>query len=161
MKYPQINTVVIRSSDTSKKYWVSEVDADLGRVLIRTIEENDVQHDDYQDYWVNVHELVFDKKSIQHVRKAFDDRLMAYSQLSHQDLSNIIWFDRIFRGTSDSNLAWIELENRFNKELLPYKPSREFKEEINALTSLGAIMKDNTIHYDGEIVGEVVTEHTD
>lgn len=102
-----------------------------------------------------------EEKQIKPTRITFDGKRINYSELSQQHLSNIIWFNQIFH-KRNSPLEKEELNKRFDGERLPYKPSREFPQEIQLLKNMGCITEDdNLICYEGEVIGEVVDSFDD
>jgi hypothetical protein len=83
-----------------------------------------------------------------------------FKEVTHDHLSNIYWFNKICNGYDDSYLKFIldEIKERFNGELLPYRPQWQFKNEINHLQLYGHFRwnEEKTkaeIIYRGEIIG--------
>ena len=94
-------------------------------------------------------------------RITFDGRAIKYSNLEHQHLSNIYWFNTIHhnRGRYYDVSLMEELDNRFKGKILSYKPLKRFKGEIDGLRRIGCILKNNNqelIIFNGNIVGEII-----
>jgi hypothetical protein len=94
-------------------------------------------------------------------RITFDGRAIKYSNLKHQHLSNIYWFNTIHHGRGryfDTALV-NELDKRFKGKILDYKPLKNFVGEIDSLRRSGYLKttKDGReiIIYKGEKVGEI------
>jgi len=95
-------------------------------------------------------------------RSTYDGRVIDYSNLSQQHLSNIIWFNKIFWNDDESPLEKEELNKRFEGKRLPYKPSKEFEDEIKYLEAIGCIKEKNgkeLIWFDGAVIGEIVDNY--
>lgn len=95
-------------------------------------------------------------------RSTYDGRVIEYSNLSQQHLSNIIWFNKIFWNDDESPLEKEELNKRFEGKRLPYKPSKEFEDEIKYLEAIGCIKEKNgkeLIWFDGAVIGEIVDNY--
>jgi hypothetical protein len=60
----------------------------------------------------------------------YDGRHVDENDITHQHLSNIYWFEKIFNRASR---ALVILQKRFNGQILPYRPKFEFKDEISYL----------------------------
>lgn len=80
--------------------------------------------------------FISDEKYIEKVWRTFSGALIPASQLSHQHLSNIIHYYNIIIGR-DHKFAIQELVTRFGGVMLPYRPTIDFRSEINALVELG------------------------
>jgi hypothetical protein len=76
------------------------------------------------------------------------------SEIDHQHLSNIIWFDKIFKCFNNIGSVYLELLNRFNNELLPYKPL-PITNEIMNLRELNMVDKHNNIIFENKIIGNL------
>ena len=89
--------------------------------------------------------------------RTFYGRKIEIKNLSHQHLSNIIWYyklvvcDDVYPPIKD------ELKNRFGDICLPYYPLHSFTSEIDALFSFGYITNkhDSDIIVDGKWVGRL------
>jgi len=81
------------------------------------------------------------------------------NELSHQHLSNIIWYYKLILNYNfDINHEiYNELNNRFGGICLPYKPLHSFVFEINRLFELGYITNklNSDIIVDGKWVGKL------
>ena len=95
-----------------------------------------------------------------------DGRVVPIKDLTHQHLSNIYWYHKIFQDIKGMpvhvldnicHMTEFHLQQRFNGEKLSYLPHFTF--EIDWLNSLNLI-KQNTI-YDkwGHEIGKVLTEN--
>ncbi len=96
----------------------------------------------------------------------FDGRKIKFEELDHQHLSNILWFNEVFRGINryNSTLQFelgMELQRRFNGNRLPWKPL-PIPNEINQLHRKGLIDKEgniigsrDTLSKEGQIIGSV------
>jgi hypothetical protein len=93
-------------------------------------------------------------------RKTFDNRVIDYSELTQQHLSNIIWFEIIIHNRDADKDAWFELVSRFDNEVLPYRPDPNFIQEFDYLMGMGFLEKklngEYNIKYKGVIVGEIM-----
>lgn len=87
------------------------------------------------------------------------------SDLDHQYLSNIIWFNEVFHGVNRNDRVQfelsVELHRRFNGNRLPWKPLPVL-EEVEYLRKMGFITDDgdiignkNTGFFEGEIIGNI------
>ena len=89
----------------------------------------------------------------------FDGREIPLSQLSHQHLSNILYFFDIFHG-DEPVLIREELEKRFGGLQLPYYPMITFRNEIQGLVyrgyTTGGLNADIVV--DGRWIGRVKYE---
>lgn len=64
----------------------------------------------------------------------FQGKSESISEMDHQHISNIIWYNRIIiKDRSQLRMFSDELNARFNGELLPYNPHHKFKNEIKWL----------------------------
>ena len=78
-------------------------------------------------------------------------------------MSNVYWFLRIVHNTPKEALADIQkkMDERFNGQLLPYRPHVKFEQEIQFLKEKGMLSEIHESHYaiiwNGEIVGEIWT----
>lgn len=80
----------------------------------------------------------------QAVRGTFDGRWLMYSELTHQHLSNIMWFNKLIWEDPDLDMYAVkEIKTRFNSKLLPYAPLHRFEGEIDILYAKGYITNKN------------------
>ena len=94
-------------------------------------------------------------------RITFDGRKIKYSNLEHQHLSNIYWFNTIHHGREHDydGALLVEIDERFKGEILSYKPLKEFTGEIEELRRLGFVEKKDgkeVIFYKGKEVGKII-----
>lgn len=61
------------------------------------------------------------------------------SELDQQHLSNIYWFNKILHGI-ETDFIKSELEERFNGQLLEYRPHISYKAEIQMLQERGYLI---------------------
>lgn len=82
------------------------------------------------------------------------------SELSHQHLSNIVWYFELVLGSGFSFMPQIqyELDTRFGGIKLPYQPMISFTHEIQALKRYGYTTGEPNadIMVDGKWVGKIV-----
>lgn len=93
-------------------------------------------------------------------RMTFYGRAIDYSDLSHQHLSNIMWFNEILLSrwcNSEDPYAIYELNNRFGGIRLPYKPMHSFVAEVDSLLRRGYITNttESDVIVDGKWVGKL------
>jgi len=91
----------------------------------------------------------------------FDGRRADFTSVSHQHLSNTVWFLRVLWG-EENPVGLKALEERFEGELLPYRPKKEFQREIAMLREKGLLTTVKTVSgetelivWKGEIIGEI------
>lgn len=94
-------------------------------------------------------------------RFTFDGRLIKYSNLEHQHLSNIYWFNTVLHGHEhDYDEALLaELDKRFKGEMLSYKPLKRFPAETFLLKAKGFVVEEDgreVIYFNGKEVGEII-----
>jgi len=99
-----------------------------------------------------------------HVWTTFQGKPLTVSEMDHQHLSNIYWFHLIFW---ERKMQWAidEIENRFNGQILHYRPHIKFEAEIKFLEERGLIrwtteendplMKTGVISFRGQIIGAI------
>lgn len=80
--------------------------------------------------------FISNEKYIEKQWKTFSGALIPASQMSHQHLSNIHYYFKIFFNRTHA-FAFKQLEERFNGELLPYRPTIDFRSEIEGLVEFG------------------------
>lgn len=104
------------------------------------------------------------------VRVTFYGKEIKYKDLTHQHLSNIIWFNRINNGRftlstieesmRDSIDEHKEIDERFGSIILPYKPLISFPAEIDALKDNGYLQPidehNSDIFIEGRWIGKVI-----
>ena len=98
--------------------------------------------------------------------KTFQGKTASFNTIDHQHLSNCYWFAKIIFGYEETDLHLIEisnkLEERFNGQLLPYRPHVNFKMEIDELNKKGFLRYDNNnsnriiIHNGNYEIGEIL-----
>lgn len=93
--------------------------------------------------------------------KTFSGEMFDFSELTHQHLSNVYWYNLII-SKLDVKPALRELFRRFNGETLPYKPDYRFKHEFSYLEEYNHLIwsADKTyadIFYQGHIIGTYET----
>jgi hypothetical protein len=112
-------------------------------------------------------------------QKTFDGRTIDFSEMSHQHLSNCVWFNRIqinfaaynynkgkiSDDTTDDALFVMYLEQqrvkpyikvideRFDGEILPYRPLTSFPQEIEMVKKLCDVKEDGEIWLEDEHIG--------
>lgn len=90
----------------------------------------------------------------------FKGKKVSIDTIDHQHLSNCYWFGKIVGNLSDEDLKDFisESKERFNGQLLPYRPHVDFKFEINELKKQGALEVEGNrtvIYFKGSEVGEI------
>ena len=95
--------------------------------------------------------------SIQAVWKTFYGHDIFVSELSHQHLSNILWYYESIMKEPTSPLIQNEIVIRFGGIRLPYHPLHSFQYEINSLYRKGYIsnIHDSDIIVNGKWVGRL------
>lgn len=85
---------------------------------------------------------------------------MRVSEISHQHLSNILWYYKLVVKSKPTQHIQSELEKRFGGILLPYSPLLSFPEEIQALVNQGYTTghPNADIKVNGEWVGKIKYE---
>jgi len=98
----------------------------------------------------------------------FQGRPATLFSVDQQHLSNIYWYMLIVLGMPSSELFQVQeqLDDRFNGQLLPYRPHPSFTYEIQFLREKGflRVKEDSSLHQDaydimyrGAVVGEINT----
>ena len=98
----------------------------------------------------------------------FQGRPASLFSVDQQHLSNIYWYMLIVLEVPSSELFQVQeqLDDRFNGQLLPYRPHPSFTYEIQILREQGLlVVKEDSglsqdaydIVYRGAIVGEIIT----
>lgn len=98
--------------------------------------------------------------------KTFRGKNVSFDTVDHQHLSNCYWFAKIIFGYEETNSHLIEIDEvlaeRFNGQLLPYRPHVDFEMEINELNKKGFLRYDNNnpnriiIHNGKYEIGEIL-----
>ena len=92
---------------------------------------------------------------MEHTRRTFDGREIKISEMTQQHLSNAYYFTILFSGDFFVAYDYLnELKDRFNGELLPYRPLASFPAEINALKNSKYVIG-NKIYLDDRCIGEM------
>lgn len=94
----------------------------------------------------------------------FNGKRISECAITHQQLSNRIWYNRIIFGLAGDTDELEVLEERFNNVLLAYRPSVDyvFHFEIDVLRELGYLQRDLendcrvVIVRDGKEIGEII-----
>ena len=89
----------------------------------------------------------------------FDDRFVTFDEVTHQHISNAIWFNKVFNNRTKLNdkfMAQVDwtLTRRFNGELLPWKPL-PIPNEIKTLREMGLIDSNGDIIFEGVKIGTI------
>ena len=98
----------------------------------------------------------------------FDNKKVNFTEIDHQHLSNIYWFNKILNGidlmqTDAVFKSFLQkrIQNEFNGEIIPYQPKSSFTSEINELDRRGLLswreedgVRVADICYDGHVVGK-------
>lgn len=91
-------------------------------------------------------------------QKTFDGRTVDLTKMSQQHLSNAYYFGKIQRWPDKVIGHYlVEINNRFNNELLPYRPMVNFPQEIRMLTQKG-LLKGKEVWFEGIKIGEIDDE---
>ena len=82
-----------------------------------------------------------------------------FSELEHQHLSNILWFNEVFNSWTRANnsvqrLLWEELDRRFESNRLTWKPL-PIPQEILWIHRYCVIDSKGLIYWHGDYIGEV------
>lgn len=96
----------------------------------------------------------------------FKGKKVSYETADHQHLSNCWWFMTIIhKATEDDKYIkdiTAAINDRFNGQLLPYRPHAQFVDEHNYLRNLGVLFADpanpkrTRIVYKGVEIGEII-----
>lgn len=88
----------------------------------------------------------------------FDNKTIDETEMEHQHLSNRYWFDKIFWHQENTDCIRVAKE-RFNGQLLPYRPCVRFKQELIDLYKKGMLKAASAthfiIHYQDNEIGEI------
>ena len=86
----------------------------------------------------------------------YDGRQIQLDAMSQQHLSNAYYYNLVRNSpiaVLDSYLK--QLQQRFDNELLPYRPKVNFQQEINFLKKNNMIDQHNNIIFNGKIIGKI------
>ena len=89
----------------------------------------------------------------------FDNRFVSFDKVSHQHISNAIWFNEVFNNRTKSNdkfMAQVDwtLTRRFNGLRLEWKPL-PIPKEIETLRKMGLIDSNGDIIFKGSKIGTI------
>lgn len=96
----------------------------------------------------------------------FDDRFVSFVDVSHQHLSNALWFNEVFNAKNRYNSDFMfelgmVLHKRFEGIRLPWAPL-PIPKEIQGLRDLGLIQENgdiigncNTTLFEGRVIGNI------
>lgn len=104
------------------------------------------------------------EEALQIERLTFNGKRISFGKID-QHLSNIFYYEKfvvklIWADSEESQtIPFIQrvLDERFNGQLLPYRPHVKFKAEIDALRKYGLLQLDGSIIIAGKEVGEIIT----
>ena len=88
-------------------------------------------------------------------RKTFDGRAIKYTDLTHQHLSNIYWFNKVIYNRK-SELELVVIDCKHDGVILAYRPTCNFPEELAVLRKLGYLREDGKIIYEKKEIGHVM-----
>lgn len=92
----------------------------------------------------------------------FQGKTVNLDVVDHQHLSNLYWYSRIFFGNVPENVLQF-LSERFNGQVLEYRPHVDFKQELQGLEEKGMLTwrdrlsggKEGLIMMNKEVIGRV------
>lgn len=87
----------------------------------------------------------------------FNKREIPVAELDHQHLSNIYWF-HILKWKERLNWIVDEIRQRFNGQVLQYKPHTEYSHEMDFLENSGYLSWRNSNPGDQIRIGEIIFE---
>lgn len=93
----------------------------------------------------------------------FHGKKASFDTIDHQHLSNIFYFWKYAldidpeRCEEDFKLIQFYLDDRFNGQLLSYRPHSKFTQELEMLRDKGYLKEDGKIIVNGTMIGEVTT----
>ena len=95
--------------------------------------------------------------------QTFDGRVLRVDDMTHSHLSNSYWFQTIFESghvvkRSLLDVVMNTLKNKFNNEILPYRPYPKFQAEIKFLELKGMVTPDKKIIFQGKEIGYLIDE---
>ena len=89
----------------------------------------------------------------------FDNRFVSFDEVTHQHISNAIWFNEVFNNRTKSNdkfmaqVDWV-LTKRFNGFRLEWRPL-PIPNEIKTLREMGFINENGDIVFKGTKIGTI------
>ena len=93
--------------------------------------------------------------------KTFKGNNVSFDSIDHQHLSNVYWYTKLIL-EGDTYLPLRKASERFNGQILDYKPHADFLAEIDKLETLGyltwlenSIGRVGTITYKGIVIGSI------
>lgn len=101
-------------------------------------------------------------QDMQYEWTTFQGKKVTLETIDHQHLSNVYWYARIFFESIPGNVLKI-ISERFNGQVLEYRPHADFEQEIQALENKGMLVwydrlsggKEGIISRNGEVIGRV------
>ena len=92
--------------------------------------------------------------------RTFRNKKVSLDTIDHQHLSNCYWYLKIIHNEKEADLANLveTAKERFNGQLLPYRPHVDFLYEIKELKKLDCLVDEGgrtVIYYNGREVGEI------
>ena len=89
----------------------------------------------------------------------FDGRFVSFDEVTHQHISNAIWFNEVFNNRTKSNDKFMRqvdwaLTRRFNGLRLEWKPL-PIPQEIETLRARGLINSNGDIIFKGNKIGTI------
>lgn len=89
----------------------------------------------------------------------FQGKEVSLNTVDHQHLSNVIWYWRLVCGQLYKE-GLQELRDRFNGQILPYRPHTDFKSELEFLRYKGYLSPFDEsgvaiISFQGNVIGEI------
>ena len=102
-----------------------------------------------------------------YTKYTFDNKLIKSDDMTHQHVSNSYWFEKIHHNKTDKDLKnYLDhIKEKFNGEILPYKPLKRFSSEIELLFTNKQLqhVKNNkyNIMFESVVVGYVDLDEKD
>lgn len=94
----------------------------------------------------------------------FQGKIVSSDTADHQHLSNCYWYWKLVGDSKfDSENFLVPIKERFNGQILPYRPHVDFKYEISALRRKGYLKQGDKFNfkqeivYNGLIIGEILS----
>lgn len=87
----------------------------------------------------------------------FRGKKVSLDEIDHQHLSNCYWYSLLISKRSANEVIFIlqEMKERFNGQILPYRPHVDFEMELDYLRENGLLREDNKIYLKDRVIGEV------